>query len=225
MRFLIDSSDEWSSEVKKGISFEVQTRSAPTFEDGGLPLEKGLNEIQIPYALRARKGSLTGLEELALSVVSVAETGINNLGGNVDFTSSIQNRSNFLKISQPEITIAKLLYVTGDGIPANHRDLLGAELLQNKYWRSQSFVNASDNEPFNNQYQTFEGVEIQFDLQKFLTLRENSYFIGPDGESVKVQDFKWNPSRDFGTVNGKIRDVYDKSLTETTFELKNEEDD
>ena len=96
--------------------------------------------------------------------------------------------------------------------------------MQEKYHRTKSFVNYSDAEPFNNQYQTFEGVTLQFDLQQFLILRQNAYFITPDGESGKIEDFKWNPSQDRGVFSGKLRSVYDKSLTEQTFELKNKED-
>ena len=94
-----------------------------------------------------------------------------------------------------------------------------------KYHRTKSFVNYSDDEPFNNQYQLFEGVRIQFDLQKFLTLRENSYFITEDGESGKIEDFKWNVSSDTGTFSGRFRNVYERGLKEETFELKNEEDE
>lgn len=225
MRFLVDETEEWSREEKKGLSFEVITRSSPGYNDGGIPLEKGLDEIVIPYALGSRKGSLTALEELALTLAQVTQDAINTLGANINLTQGIQGRTKFLKISQPEISIAKLLYIDGRGLPANHRELLSAKTLQEKYHRTKSFTNYSDQQPFNNQYQTFEDVEIQFDLEQFLILRQNAYFITPDGESGRIDDFKWNPSKDKGTFNGRVRSVYDKSLTEETFELKNKEDD
>lgn len=223
VKFLTDSTDEWTKEEKKGTSFETITSSSPRPDNGGIPLEKGIDEILIPYALGVRKGDLTVLEKSILGVASAAQAVINFLGGNVNFKQDIKNRTNALKISNYEINQAKLLWIDETGIPANHRDLLSAEVVAG-FHRSKSFVNASDTGPYNNQYQTFEGVRIKFDLDKFLQLKQNSYFITDQGESGKITKFVWNRAANRGTFDGRIRFVYDKSLTERTIELKNSED-
>lgn len=224
-RFQTDTTDDWTKEELKGTSFEVITRSLPNADDGGIPLVKGLDETFIPYALGVRKGNLNLLERTLFETLLIGETVVNAFGGNVNLSSQIKNRENALKISLPEISVAKLLYIEGNGIPADHRDKLGAKYLVEKYGRTKSFVNYSDDEPFNNQYQLFEGVRIQFNLQKFLTLRNNSYFITAEGESGKIDDFKWNVSSDTGTFSGRFRNVYERGLKEETFELKNEENE
>ncbi|NRA78932.1 MAG: hypothetical protein HRU18_12040 [Pseudoalteromonas sp.] len=224
LKFSDDPLDIWTKEDKQGLTYEVQTRSSPNWDEGGIPLEKGLDFIQIPYALGSRKAFLTDLEEFVLTVVSTAESVINFFGGNLNFSDDIRARMNFLKISSPEISVPKLLYIENGGIPPGHRGKLGAKILQEKYYRSSSFVNASDAEPFNNQYQTFEGIDIQFDLTRFLETRQNSYFITKDGESGKIESFNWKRSEDKATLKARFRFVYDKSLTETTFELKNDDD-
>ncbi|NRA94284.1 MAG: hypothetical protein HRU26_16720 [Psychroserpens sp.] len=223
IRFIIDSTDEWSRENKEGISFEVHTKSSPSFEDGGIPTEKGLKEIVIPYSLGERKGDLSQREKLVLNVLGFAERAINLVGGNSNFTSSIQNRTNHLKISQPEISIAKLLYIEPFGIPANHRELLGAKILEQKYWRSISFVNASDSNPFANQFQKFELNQFAFDFKRFLQLKNNSYFITNQNEEGKIDSFNWNPYQGSASIEGRIQDAYAKSLTEETFQLKNDD--
>ena len=224
LKFATDSTDEWTKEELKGTSFETITSSSPRPDNGGIPLEKTLNEVFIPYALGVRKANLTGLEKLLLTVLGAVEDVANVFGGNVNLTQNIRNRPNFLKLSGYEIAIPKLLYMDTNGIPANHRDLLGAKFLAQTFHRTKSFVNASDSQPYNNQYQTFGDVTIKFDLQKFLQLRQNAYFITDEGESGKIDSFKWNPSKDTGTFSGRFRFVYDKSLTETTHELKNDEE-
>jgi len=223
-RFATDTTDDWTKDELLGTSYEVITRSSPTFKEGGLPLEKGLDETFIPYALGVRNGSLSVLQQTVLNIAQIAENTVNFLGGNANFTSGLKNRENFLKVSNPEIAIPKLLYIENGVIPIDHREKLGAKVLVEKYGRTKSFIDYSDQEPFNNQYQIFEGVEIQFDLQKFLTLRNNSYFITDEGESGRIDDFKWRVSADKGTFTGRFRSVYDKSLTEETFELKNDDE-
>lgn len=222
LKFATDTTDEWTKENLRGTSYEVITELPYEAEN---PLLKGLDEIQIPYALGVRKGELTFLEKELKAILGLAETVVNALGGNANYTNKIEQRVNALKVSGFEIAVAKLLYIKDGGIPTNHRDLLSAKYLQDKYLRSKSFVNASDDAPFNNQYQTFEGVTIQFDLQKFLSLRNNSYFITKEGESGKIENFRWNPSKDRGVFDGRIRSVYDKSLTERTIELTNDDGD
>ena len=146
------------------------------------------------------------------------------LGTDSNFTAGLSLYNGALKVSNPDISVPKLLYIKEGIIPEDHRDKLGARYLMEKYHRTKSFVNYSEEEPFNNQYQTFEGVNIQFDLQKFLTLRNNSYFITDEGESGRIEDFKYNVSSDSGTFSGRFRNVYDKSLIEQTFELKSDDE-
>ena len=236
-RFQTDPLDDWSKEELKGTSFEVitTTQSADTetrevlgeevdFRTAGQnSLVKGLQETFIPYSLGVLN-KRNSLQQFIYNTAKAAEDTLSLLGTDSNFTAGLRLYNGALKVSNPEISVPKLLYIKEGIIPEDHRDKLGARYLMEKYHRTKSFVNYSEEEPFNNQYQTFEGVNIQFDLQKFLTLRNNSYFITDEGESGRIEDFKYNVSSDSGTFSGRFRNVYDKSLIEQTFELKSDDE-
>lgn len=225
LKFVTDSTDAWTREEKKGTMYETITESTPQDPDNNKNLITGLEETIIPYALGVRKANLTPLEQLILAGLGFAEDAINAVGGNINLTQGIQNRPNFLKMSEYEIDIAKLLYVKGGGIPSNHREILGAKALEQKYHRTASFINYSNDRPFGAQYQTFDDVTIPFNLSKFVQLRNNSYFVTDDGQAGRIDSIQWTPSEDSAKISGRFNFVYDKSLKELNYELKNTEDD
>jgi len=213
LKFQTDPSDKWTSDNYTGTSFESITE-AQTVKDPKKQQIRGLDQVDFPFALGNRKDGLNALEEFALGFANAAEQAVNAVGGNADYTSSIKNRTNLLKVSDPIHSIPKILYMPGNNIPANHRDFLSARVLYEKYHSSKSFI--ANN--FRAQKIRFDNVEVDFRFRDFKNLMKNPYFVTTNGRSGKIEKASWRLAGDTATVSGWFRHVYTKNLTERTIE-------
>ena len=99
-------------------------------------------------------------------------------------------------------TVPRILYVVNGKIPSNHRDLLSAKVIYDKFVKASSFVLSTNG----GQKDVFENVRVEFGFENFLNLIENSYFTTSNGDVGKVTSIKWAIDRDYAVLNFWIKD-------------------
>ena len=210
IKYQTDPIDEFTTDNYTGTSIDVNVspKAVQNIENVRI---SGIDEVSIPLALGNTKQRLTRLEDLILSFAGIAEAAINTLGGNKDFKSKIKNRVNILKVSNPEHSVAKLLYMEGSSIPANHRDLISAEYLYDNFHNAKSFIENN----FRRQRLRFENIKVPFNFKDFKELSENPYFITQNGVQGKFERLEWTIDGDYAEASGWIRSLYTKNLVET----------
>ena len=213
IKFTVDSIDDWTTDNYFGTSYEVVT-VPDTVENPQKVSIKGIDEVNIPWALPNPKGDLTPLEDLMLFFATTAEDAINTLGGNVNLSSQLRNKVNAFKTSGETWSIPRVIWLEGGGIPTNNRDLFSARTLYEKYHVEKSFV---DNNYYGQKY-TFEEIVVPLRLRQFKDLINNAYFTLPNGDFGKIESCRWTPSEDSATVTGWVRRPYTKNLKEIKYE-------
>lgn len=212
IKFATDPSDQFTIDNYSGTSYEVQTLPQSIKDEKKVRIT-GVDEVSIPLALGTRKGTLSFLEEAALTFLGAAETAVNAIGGNLNLTSEIKNRVNILKVSNPLHSVPKILYWDGNGIPEDHRDKLSAKALWDNYHFPKDF--RANN--FKAQKIKFENVKVPFNLRGFKELMKNPYFITKGGVSGKIEKMEWTLDGDYATVSGWFRKIYTKNLRTKRF--------
>jgi len=211
--FQTDLMDNWTINNFTGTNYEVIT-DANVVNNVEAKYLKGLDFVNIPLALGNRKNELTDLENILSSVASFADGLINTFGGSSDLEGQIEGKIGYLKVSQNDYSLPKLLTLVGDKLPANHRALLSAKYLYENYHISKSFV---QNNYYGQKY-VYNDIEIPFGFEDFLQLINNSYFTTSDGYSAKAIKIEWNILKDKAVLSYWIRKPYTTNLKETFIE-------
>lgn len=210
--FTTDISDAYTIGNYRGTSYQVIT-SAITTGANGRDNITGLDETALPVALGNRKDELTGFEKFLKVVAGAVDLATGIFGGGTNFAGQVSGKIGMLKVATNNHAVPKLLWLEGGKLPANHRSLFSAKTLWEKYHIEKSFI--ADN--FQKQRKVFEGVQIPFGFADFLTLIDNSYFVGPQGEG-KITRLEWNMGKDTATIDYWVTHTYTKNLKETYVE-------
>tara|TARA_R110001606_G_scaffold196330_5_gene343924 strand:+ start:1902 stop:3485 length:1584 start_codon:yes stop_codon:yes gene_type:complete len=128
---------------------------------------KGLNDVNIPFALGVRKNSLNFMEKRAKSLFEVVDEIVNAFGGNGNFASQITNRIGVMQISQQFFVQSKFLFTIGGKQPANYADLLRASTIYNNYHKI--------NEITINDYKIISDAPVRLNSEDFVNLLDNNY--------------------------------------------------
>ena len=211
--FQDDISDAYTVSNWKGTSFVVTT--LPITQN--IPknnLIKGLEETRFPVALGNRKEELSILEEALNAFFEAANFALSALGAS-NITNTIQARKGMLIISQPFFNVPKVLNMQGNRLAQNSREGLSARYLWENYLNYDSFI--EDN--FKRQRKVFEGIEIPFSYSDYKKVKENSYFITPNGKRGKFTSLEWIIEADRAEASFWVEDVYTRNLQEETTEV------
>jgi len=128
---------------------------------------KGLNDVNIPFALGVRKTGLNWIEGIAESVFEVIDGLINTFGGNSSLVSQIEGRIGVMQISSQFFTKTKMLYTVAGKQPANYADIIRASAIYNKYHKI--------NEITINDFKIYSDVPIAITGDDFVNLLNNNY--------------------------------------------------
>lgn len=221
LTFTPDSQDKNIMENYKGTSYEVITTPITTPNIQRVLL-KGLDEIEIPYALGIRKNDRNLIERIFDGILSIAMT-LQNLietitsGG--QSVPVVTSRIGVLKMETDFLNVPKMLYLNeSDGkLPSNYHDLWSAKVLYNDYHIQKSFVGTSFTNT--NQWMLYEGIRIPFGFADFLLLIDNSYFWDINGDPAQITKIQWSVSKDFAVVDFKINKIYTTNLKEQFVEV------
>ena len=213
IQFQTDIRDIYTIENYRGTSFQILT-DAINVRNPMNKVVKNLDRVDIPIALGNRKNSLTGFEEGLQSVANLFDRVAGIFGGNPNLARRIQNKVGVLQVSDNNHTVPKLLWMNGNRLPSNHRDLFSAKTLWEKYHVYKSFVQNN----FQMQRLYYENEVIPFGLSDFVTLLNNSYFRDQNGAVGKITNLEWNFSKDEATISYWISRPYTSNLRETFIE-------
>ena len=212
MSFLTDLNDEWTTENYTGTSYEIKTQSTVNSVNNSI---KGLDRIDIPLCLPNNKRTANSIEKLMITLAGFADELSRIIGQNTNFRSKIEsNRINVLKISQNDYGTAKIVPLVGGQLPPNHRDILSAKFLMNKYHFGKSFVQ-------NNgvgQKVIYDSFSIPFTLSDLQKTLENGIFVLDDGREAEFIEINYNFSKDTAECSISVKERYTDKLKEITYE-------
>jgi hypothetical protein len=209
LTFTTDLNDEWTIDNYLGTTYEIRTNPKTIIRERAVLL-KGLEEINFNVALGNRKDELNPLEKFLKEVASVVDALTGVLGGGTNFASAISSKVGVLKVTNNWHSIPKLLYLRGNRLPSNQRDLWNSKILYDKYHIEKSFVRNN----FFGQKTVYRNIDIPFGFEDYKQLLENSYFLFK-GKPAKIIKFTWNFGRDTATVDFWVREPYTFNLEET----------
>ncbi len=177
---------------------ELSTEPSFPITNPDLVSIKGLNEVQIPFALGARKDKLTWVELIAKENFALLDSIITAFGGSSNFEQQINSRKDALKISQAYFSKTKVLYGQPGAIKPNqliqsadYFDFISATSLWNKYH-------------YINQIQIYdfvirENVRIRISSEDFVSLLNNNYaFI--NGNVCEILKLEWIDEKSFAQL-------------------------
>ena len=217
--FAIDPADTWTMSYFKNTAFEI-IESVKTPKNIKLARKGGLREINIPIALGNRKSELRPVEnilnELFSAIKSLSNTSILGIKP-LSFLRplvpkvAISDRIGALMTSNKTHSMPKLLYFINGSIPANHRQKLGADVVWDKWWNKESFI---DNN-FGGQKLLIIKEKVPFGPNEFAEIIENSIYHRVDGKEAELLSVDWIPEDDTAVLDSSVQEVYMDKLKQT----------
>lgn len=128
---------------------------------------KGLNDINIPFALGIRKNRLSWVEEIAKAYLSVVDgiTGI--FGGGTNYVAKIKSRIGVTQLSQQYFSVTKVLYASGGKQADGYIDTIKASNIYNKYHKIDE-INI-------NGYKIYSDAPVRLKSEEFVSLLDNNF--------------------------------------------------
>jgi len=213
INFQTDITDEYTIQEFKGTVFQVLT-DAKTIINVRNKTIKNAEQVSIPCALGTRKERLNGFEKLLAEMAGVFDEIAKTFGGNSNLKDRITEKVGVLKVSFNNHAVPKLLWLEGNRMPSNHRELFSAKTLWDKYHVEKSFVQNN----FQRQRAIFENERIPFGFDDFTKVVNNSYFHDTEGKLGKMIILEWTMNKDFAIISYWHPQVYTKNLKETFIE-------
>lgn len=182
---------------------------------------RGLNRVQIPYALGNRKEGLNAFERFVKALAEVIDDVIDFFGGNGNNASSITARVGMLKLETDFLDVPKLMLIdSANKLPANNRAVWSAKTLWDQYHVYNSFVGTSgSNYADSNQWRMFENLTIPMGYADFLQVVDNSYLYDCEGNEAQITKLDWSVMMDSAVASGKVRQVWSRNFKETKIEV------
>lgn len=208
-----DIKDTWTTDNYTGTAYEIKTDAIKVNNPRAVTL-KGQDTITLPVCLGTRKEKTTAIEKVILRLARKADGVVDAYLSKSTLATLVKERTGMLKVSDNNHSKPKLLYIIGDRMPSNHRDLWSAKVLWDQYHIHNSFV---DNN-YVGQKVIYEDKEIPFGFEDFLKLIDNSYFRNFKGEVSKATKLDWNIASDRATISFWTRKPYTNNLIETKIE-------
>ena len=160
---------------------------------------KGLNDINIPFALGSRKSGLNWLEKFVKAYFEVVDAVTGVFGGGTNFASAIENRAGVLQISSQFYSQTKMLYLIGGKQPANYMDFLSASALWNKF----HYINQIQA----NSFKVINEVRTRISSQDFVDLLGNNY-AEINGTVSEILRIEWIDEKSHALISYKEPDNY-----------------
>ena len=160
---------------------------------------KGLNDVNIPFALGVRKNTLNWLEKLAKGLFEFIDglTGI--FGGGTNYASIIQNRIGVTQISSQFYSTSKLLYAVNGKQPANYMSIIRASVIYKKYHKI--------NEIQINGYKIYDECPVAITSQEFVNLLDNNY-ADIDGVICEILKIRYIDEQSKALISYRIPNNY-----------------
>jgi hypothetical protein len=177
IHYQVDYADVHTLDFYDPTDAEYSTEPT-TIVNADLVSIKGLNDVNIPFALGVRKGNLNFIEKTAKLLFSLIDAVTGIFGGGTNFAGQIQSRVGVLQIGQQFFGVSKMLYLGSDG-----KQVVG---YINKISARRIYENFhSINQIQNNDFEIRKSVRCAITNLDFVNLLNNNY-ADVNGELVEV---------------------------------------
>lgn len=177
IRYSIDSSDTFTQDEIYDYHDAEYSTEALNIGNQDLVTIKGLNQVDIPFALGARKNELTWYEKIAKELFEYIDLIVGLFGGSSNYGAIIGERKDILVISQDFFSITKALYTVAGKQQSDYTDTISATAIYDKYH--------SINEIVKNSYEIRQNVRVRIKDEDFINLLENNY-VEIDGQICEI---------------------------------------
>ncbi len=156
---------------------------------------KGLNDVNIPFALGVRKNKLNFLEKIAEGFFTLIDNITGVFGGGTSFSSQITNRIGVTQIGQQFYSKTKLLFQVGGRQPVNYVELIGAKALyDNFHYINQIQLNG---------YKIINDAPVRMKTNDFVNLLNNN-FADINGITCEIIKIRFNNETSKAVISYKI---------------------
>lgn len=191
--YRVDYSDIYTADDFDSTDAEFSTEPTSVI-NADLVTIKGLNEVQIPFALGKRKNDLNFVEKVAKTFFELIDNVSAVFGGGTNFAAIIENRIGVLVISQQYFGTTKLLYTVSAKQPVNYKDYIRASALWNNY----HYINQIQL----NDYLIRESARVRISNQDFVNLLSNN-FAEVEGVIVEILRLEFIDEKSYATITYK----------------------
>jgi hypothetical protein len=213
IHYQTDFTDLHTCEGEVYAEHDAEYSTEPLFPvtDPQMVTIRGLNDVNIPFALARRKTKLTIVEEIAKDVLETIDflTGI--FGGGTAYATQISQRKDAIRISQQYFSTTKVLYASVGDFQSgafvqrgDYLDFCGATALWNNY----HYINAIAE----NDWILYENVRVRITAQDFVTLQTNN-FVLVDGNLVEILKIEWIDEQSFAQMSYRTRGNWGQNKT------------
>lgn len=209
--YAVDYEDKWTLVNFRGTEYKIRAN----ISDPTKSTIKGLRQKDYGVALCNRKDEFNALEKAWNSFASVVNQVIGLFGGS-NQALKLSNRIGVAKISGEDLSVAKVVWFSGNRIPADHREQLSAKADEEKYHWVESHVR-------NPRAKKRIYGEVEPILQKYTdnslscNLNNNIVFT-PEGVPGELKSLEWEKSYDNAELVFEIEDVSRETKLFETFE-------
>lgn len=229
-----DDSDKWTiSNVNNSISETI--REEISVENQNNVLLKGLEDVQIPYALCIRNNNISTLlsdfqaqitegNEFISQIMEIFDSVSDLLPeplSPLDFLpTSISNRIGAMKVENHFFSTPKIVCLQNGKIPSNYISIIGSRALYEKYYAWNSpvpLVKDPTNANNTNQKMLFKNVKIPMGLINFKQIVENSFFLTNFGLTGKFEKVSYNVEGDYAICDYFIYKNFTDNYEETIY--------
>lgn len=191
------------SAVYDAHNAEYSTEPSFAITNNDLLLIRGLNDVNIPFALAKRKDKLNWVESFGKGFFTLIDSVTGVFGGGTSFATQINERKNAMQISQEFYGVTKALYAKLNQFKVNsyvqaptYIDNASATALWNKF----HYINAINQ----NDFIIKENARVMLTHQDFVTLQDvNFAFI--NGVICEILKIEWIDEKSFAQITYKER--------------------
>lgn len=160
---------------------------------------KGLNDVNIPFAMGARKEGLNWLEKLVKEMFVFIDFVTGIFGGGTNFAAKIDNRIGVLMVSQNYFTTTKMLYCVNGRQQGDYLDYISARAIWGKF----HYINQIQL----NDYAIKNEARLQMTQSEFVTLLNNN-FAEINGVMCEILRIEWIDEKSFAQITYRERNNY-----------------
>lgn len=186
----------------EGTSCQMQARPIVINDEKNV-LFQGLREKRLAFSLAKRKENLTKVEKIVDTIINILTffTGL----------SPIPQRIGWLLLSNDFTGVQKFAVLDSNNeIHPLNKTYTSATYLMNNYHTSSL--------PLNDQWLIYEGWEIPFCCEDYVTLLNNNVIKTYDGRLGKMLNLRWQVGSDVATIDFKVRPTggrYTNNISQT----------
>lgn len=166
IHYQVDYSDTHTLDFFDPTDAEFSTEALNVINEDLVSI-RGLNDINIPFALGVRKNNLSWIESFAKSFFELLDTVTGFFGAGINTTALITNRLGVTQISQQYYSVTKVLYANNGNQPTDYVDKIRASNIYANYHKI--------NEININGYKIYSDVPMRLKSSEFVSLLDNNF--------------------------------------------------